>query len=320
MHGLRKTERALVFVSLFALLGILASCKNAKEDTPLDLQRASEERGTAESQGASQGIDLVRDLVLGDTEEGFFAQVTDVAVDRHGRIYIADRSSYQIKIFSATGQSIMNLGSNGQGPGEFASLASIHIGRGDTLFAYDSRQRRMSVFAPAASPQFAYSLIPSGRSGVMRAIFGPVAGGYLVGYMEKGGLDPAQNPQHIYRTNYQGEVSGQALLSIPQQQTILQISGGVFSVTNLPFGRKPVLRLGPERQYVYYGWSDSLSIGIYALDGREVKRIKAAYQPVKVTREDREQELGSVDDEQNQTMQRNAECAKSFSRPRRLSR
>lgn len=86
----------------------------------------------------------------------------------------------------------------------------------------------------------------------MRAIFGPVAGGYLVGYMEKGGLDPAQNPQHIYRTNYQGEVSGQALLSIPQQQTILQISGGVFSVTNLPFGRKPVLRLGPERQYVYY--------------------------------------------------------------------
>ncbi len=72
-----------------------------------------------------------------------------MAVDSRGRIFVTVDGSEHFFAFDRAGGSLGTVGTRGQGPGEFVSARDIAIATGDTLYVFDNRARRFSVFSPA---------------------------------------------------------------------------------------------------------------------------------------------------------------------------
>ena len=87
------------------------------------------------------------DLTVGQDTASFFEDVVEVIV-REDRIYVADSGLRRILAFDrSTGQPTATVGRRGAGPGEFRFLSWIGDCGGDTIFAWDSGQRRISRFS-----------------------------------------------------------------------------------------------------------------------------------------------------------------------------
>ena len=63
-----------------------------------------------------------------------------------GRFVVANGGSNQLLVFDAAGNYLAAWAGQGDGPGEFRSLATVHRLAGDSLIAADSEQGRVSVF------------------------------------------------------------------------------------------------------------------------------------------------------------------------------
>lgn len=71
----------------------------------------------------------------------------DVAVDRRGRVYVADFMQPEVAVFDSGGEYLRTLGGRGEGPGEYGTVLHINIGpryihildrnRGRTVLDYD---------------------------------------------------------------------------------------------------------------------------------------------------------------------------------------
>jgi hypothetical protein len=70
-----------------------------------------------------------------------------VVGDSKGRFYTAGTTGPLV--YERAGAPARVLGRRGQGPGEFLSPASPLVGPQDSLYVYDHRQRRMSVYSPS---------------------------------------------------------------------------------------------------------------------------------------------------------------------------
>jgi len=96
---------------------------------------------------AQQTWDAVREQRIGsvDHPEQSLTRIGDVILGANGVIYVAQPQDGLIKVFDRTGQSIQTIGGRGRGPGEFEALRTIGF-IGDTLYATDTRLRRVSHF------------------------------------------------------------------------------------------------------------------------------------------------------------------------------
>lgn len=90
---------------------------------------------------------------LSDPESGIRGSggnLTVVDRDSRGRYWVADFGSRKnVVVFSPDGRLLKKIGRDGSGPGEFRNLVSVIVGRGDTVFAVDPSNRRISVISPA---------------------------------------------------------------------------------------------------------------------------------------------------------------------------
>ncbi|MGH7541537.1 MAG: 6-bladed beta-propeller, partial [Gemmatimonadota bacterium] len=75
-------------------------------------------------------------------------RVVDAARLTDGRIVVANAGTAELRVYAADGTYLSALGAEGEGPGEFRNLRSIDLGPGDTIYASDTENRRVSVFAP----------------------------------------------------------------------------------------------------------------------------------------------------------------------------
>jgi hypothetical protein len=62
-----------------------------------------------------------------------------------GRVVVAEYRTSEVRFYGPDGRHVRSVGRAGDGPGEFSSLFGIFT-RGDTLFAHDFRQSRITVF------------------------------------------------------------------------------------------------------------------------------------------------------------------------------
>lgn len=84
-----------------------------------------------------------RTLLLGEigisegTEATTFGDISGLAVDREGRLYVADRMTSTVRAYSAAGEPLTLIGSEGEGPGEFQSPMALAAGPEGTLVVAD---------------------------------------------------------------------------------------------------------------------------------------------------------------------------------------
>lgn len=98
---------------------------------------------------------------IGSLEGGDDALFNVQAVDRFstGEWVIANAGTSQLRIFSADGSFLRAFGGEGEGPGEFQNLLQASVFGDDSVFAYDFRSRRVSIFTSAGD--FVRSLSPA---------------------------------------------------------------------------------------------------------------------------------------------------------------
>ncbi len=76
-----------------------------------------------------------------------------VAVDRAGRIWIAEASADRVRAFDAEGNEVAALGSSGSGAGELLSPAGLAFAPDGSLFVADSGNHRIQRFGSDGRPQ-----------------------------------------------------------------------------------------------------------------------------------------------------------------------
>jgi hypothetical protein len=99
------------------------------------------------------------------------------------RLVIANAGAPEVIIVDHTGQASHRFGDQGEGPGQFATITSVHVGTGGTIVTYDDRQGRLTEFDSAGhllstrrmtDPSPISDLIPlvASMDGVALAVYG----------------------------------------------------------------------------------------------------------------------------------------------------
>ena len=138
------------------LCGVLA-CNDGDPGTPLVVERDSAGVQIVEALRPLWGDsslwridpDPVVDLTLSGTGPAHeFYQARSMKQRPDGSLMIADGSSREVRVFSATGEFLASFGGRGDGPGEFRSLRGVE-NAGDTVVAFG--RTRVTVAAPDLS-------------------------------------------------------------------------------------------------------------------------------------------------------------------------
>ena len=115
-------------------------------------------------------IELTRVISLSDSlHPGLFAYSPLVMRDSRGIWYATSNTDglKQVGVFDQDGRLKTVVGGLGEGPGEFTFINHIVVGSGDSLYVYDHRQLRRSVFDPDHEfvrtdplPAFLWQIVP----------------------------------------------------------------------------------------------------------------------------------------------------------------
>ena len=273
LHGC-KTYR---LATLGWLLAVLIGCSSGAPEQDSSSGDGFEAVGT---------LNLTQELILGEERGIIFGRITDLDVDSEGTIYVADYEYHTIRRFTAGGDSLNSIGRKGEGPGEFARLFQIEVGPNDSLYAFDQGPNRISLFDPKGSYVRSFVVSSNGKGYPIR-MMKPDTSGFLVQYGIgfRADEEEKERSRWISWLDRKGDMHHDSLLVVPSTERLVHRDSDMMLVLAKPFGRGPVLALGPQNT-IYYGRTDSLAFEGYALSGEKLGRFQLRYEPIPVTEED----------------------------------
>jgi hypothetical protein len=113
------------------------------------------------------------DVTIGAGEEGTpnrFGDISGVAVDKQGRIYIADGMASEVRVFSPEGSFLYTIGGAGNEPGKLFGPCCLAFDATGQLWVRDGGNLRYSAFAPdASSARYLFSVPMPHRDVIMTA-------------------------------------------------------------------------------------------------------------------------------------------------------
>lgn len=115
-------------------------------------------------------------------EHTAFSDISDVAVDSNGTIYVLQRDAAEIVLFDADGGYLRTIGRAGVGPGEFAAPIRLGVFH-DSLWVLDPMRNRIIWFSLNAEYRRTVTIRPSWRDsvGTGNVLAGPLADGHFYG-------------------------------------------------------------------------------------------------------------------------------------------
>lgn len=84
---------------------------------------------------------------IGGNPQSQLFGVADALRAEDGVILVANSGSAEVKVFDASGEYVESWGREGEGPGEFLELTNLMRWPGDSVMAWDFRQRRATIYA-----------------------------------------------------------------------------------------------------------------------------------------------------------------------------
>jgi hypothetical protein len=214
-----------------------------------------------------------------------------------GSIVVANGGTGELRWYDSTGRYLRSAGGQGDGPGEFQTLARVARLGPDSLIAYDAQGLRISVFA--ADGVFARSTALQAPNAVLEGVF---ADGSLLAtnsdlrsrmfaHLQAGSDDlnegvtrVAERAFHIAATGAVLDTLGEFLGS--EGVINMRPSGTrvAMSFTFKPFGREAVFAVEPAAFYV--GTQDRFQIDAYDPKGRLQSSVRHLVDSLPVTAAD----------------------------------
>jgi len=217
-------------------------------------------RGSRWAEGTEWSVDSEPQLDLaisGTGPEYEFFRVRNAARLRDGLIAVANGGTQEVRLFSSSGRFLRVFGREGEGPGEFQRLTSVHQVRGDSLLAFDYWERRVTVFdlEDGGSRTFA---IPAMNMLLQRVA--PLADGTLVVLGDVVEQAPADGLYRLPADVVLIDLTGSGLDTVARVRGHegFQFQGGdarpLFSKNG---------RIAARGDRIYVGSGDSMEIAVY---------------------------------------------------------
>lgn len=92
-----------------------------------------------------------------DPVDGFWGP-RDVELDSAGNVYVADTGNKRVRVYSADGLFLRDIGSGGMALGQLDEPSGLDISADGELFVADTWNRRVSVFDLQGSPLYAFDI------------------------------------------------------------------------------------------------------------------------------------------------------------------
>lgn len=239
--------------------------------------------GTLVVRTETEGPNLtaVPELRLGSLdgpEKTTFGLVAGIAVDERGTAYVADAQVPAIRVFSASGEYLKDLGNRGEGPGEFTAIRGLAaLPGGDVAVWHEMDQ--LSVFDSTGAFLDRFGLrFSSIAGGPGPGMVVDTAGHVLV--RTTTGPPAPDDPPIIQYAWLHYTVEGELIDSIvPPDRQVEQA---------LPVFRTETLSFPSPHEYLVTGRNDAFALQRPLTDGRVV-RIERAYEPIPIEGDERRQ-------------------------------
>lgn len=224
-----------------------------------------------------QQIVLKEDLVISgenETREYALSDIRSVQVDEEENIYVLDLKDIRVKVFDKNGKGIRIFGRKGQGSGELQLPYRMYLISGKELMFYDISNRRISYFSLDGK---CLREISTRNQMFDRTITD--SKGYIIGYFfipgdmyrhELKKFDPKLNPV-------------MTLVTIEEKRTPYVIE---MLDTTLQF------RL-MENDNIVWSHPSTYELYIVSPEGKTLRKIVKAYDPVKITEKERKEMIES---------------------------
>jgi 6-bladed beta-propeller len=205
-----------------------------------------------------------------------------------GRIVVGEAGASELRYFDAHGEYIRTVGRKGEGPGEFSSLFGIYA-LGDTVFAYDYRLSRVTLFG--AEGDYLEDVTLGRESGRPLALY-PFRDGFLgVTWSFPEGLNEdftySRRPS-VFRVFGGDGVPGDALDELPGEEMVIKAQTDGASTTTLTV--RPLMGHSLHQAMVgatfVAGTTDRFEVRVYDEMGRLARLIRAPSRDVPVTHEE----------------------------------
>lgn len=98
-------------------------------------------------EGVANLVREVRFGVADGAEEYLFGNVTEMAVDSDGSMYVYDAQVPALRKYDANGRFLRTFGRGGQGPGEYRSAGGLAILPDGRVLLWDSGNWRFNVYS-----------------------------------------------------------------------------------------------------------------------------------------------------------------------------
>jgi len=257
-----------VSVVILSIIILFISCSQEKTEwkgTVEEIDGVTVIRNPKEPMYGPDVLRLTEDLCLGEAEgrEAYMFSRISFDVDAAGNIYVLDLKDADIRVFDAEGRFTRTIGRQGQGPGEFQSPYTVIITPGSQIFVQDGRSRLMSLFSlegrylkrvSAANHLLLLGLKIDTESNAV-AVFSEFESSGIRKY------DPEFKP--IF-----------TVFELPRDPK--ELNTGYLPGPDMGFSLLPT-------DYIVWGYSTEYLISVVNPQGRLVKKISRAWDPVPVS-------------------------------------
>ena len=237
-------------------------------------------------------LSVEKSLQIKETSEVFFTSIEElVAADSQGNVFVADRGQNLIYAFDSAGKLLQSFGRKGRGPGEFLDIEQIFIGPDDKVYVLDRLLLRFSSFLKTNEEwvyhdAFTYKL-KSPLHQPTGAILIP--DGFLLEQSIYYALSIGKNQYEypVAKIDDEGNLINEAALVLPLDEFAFLNDGNKLGGVNyLPFGRKSILKSGPQNT-LHHIWTDQIRIHSLNLNGDTLSAFKYPIINPPVSREEK---------------------------------
>lgn len=273
---------------LFVLL-LLASC-------------SSENSGTQhEDISDIPELEIERSLQISESEEVLFSNISGLIVsDSEQNIFIGDRGQNLIFVFDSEGNHLDTFGGEGKGPGEFVNIENMSMSfHHDTLYVYDRRTFSLSSFHTTDGqnswkPQssFTFKSIEFSLVQPERIVPVPEQGFVLeqsLVYVITGNAENLED-YPLVLLDFNGNLVNQQLHMPLDEIAVLESGGSIGGINYLPFGRKSILKVGPDNR-LYHNWTDQIEIISLNLEGDTLSSFSYPLPNPSVSEEEKQEQI-----------------------------
>lgn len=270
----------VVLGSLVIIVSVLAGQYKVKTENGVTLVTNGKKPDPPKGAPTKLVLEEVYTVGGGDSPDESFVEISALDVLKDGTVYVLDMKDSRVKVFDAKGKFLRAFGKAGQGPGELNQPVGIIITPENEVLVEDALNQRLAVFALDGTFSRQISTAKAlGLSGIQMDSRGLIVARSM-GMGEAGKMsmdvktyDKELNPK-VKLTSFEFPISPQAKIN--------------------PFSAMNLLYALDGQGFLYFGSQRGYEIKVLSLEGKLLKTIGREYDPVAITKEDKDEMLGLI--------------------------